>query len=298
MACYHPEVAYRSREGRNPNGKWPLVFNRRQGYHDMPVKIPCGKCVGCRIDKSRDWATRCVLEASDWDENCFITLTYAQTGKDLVKRDFVLFMKKLRQEWSRGIAFIDHEGKKQIYKGVGLRFFHCGEYGSTGNRPHHHSCLFNFDFPDKKIWSIRDGVKLYHSEILDKIWGKGHTTVGEVTWKSAAYVARYVLKKINSTEREVPEYITMSRRPGVGKKWLDKYKDDVLKVDSIILREGRFRPPRYFDNKTLETHPIKMEQLKRNRIKKINENECTPERLAVRERLKLRQIKQLKRGIE
>lgn len=282
MACYHPEVAYRSREGRNSNGKWPLVFNRRQGFDDMKVIIPCGKCVGCRIDKSRDWATRCILEASMWDENCFITLTYRNTGPELCKRDFVLFMKKLRKKYGKGI-----------------RFFHCGEYGSLGDRPHHHACLFNFDFPDKTLWSIREGVKLYHSEELNKIWGHGYCTVGEVTWESAAYVARYVLKKINNDNRhQVPEYITMSRRPGVGKNWLDQYKDDILKVDSVILREGRFRPPRYFDNKLSESQPQTMERIKHIRQSKHNESNSTPERLAVRERLKKLQIKKLKRGIE
>jgi len=288
MSCYHPVTLYRSQEGRNhETGSWPLVCNPARGYHDMPVVVPCGKCVGCRIDKSRDWATRCVLEASEHDENCFITLTYSQTGPSLKKADFVKFMKRLRKKY-----------------GSGIRFFHCGEYGSLGNRPHHHACLFNHNFPDKVLWQIREGVKLYHSQELNKIWGHGYTTIGDVTFESAAYVARYVLKKVtgdkagNHYNGREPEYITMSRRPGIGLPWLNKYKADMLNIDGIKLREGTFRPPRYFDSQIKKNHPQLMERIKLIRVKKINKKDNTPERLAVKERLKLRQIKQLKRGLE
>lgn len=288
MSCYHPVTLYKSNQGRNPDtGNWPLVANPARGYHDMPVVVPCGKCVGCRIDKSRDWATRCVLEASEHEENCFITLTYAVTGPSLVKADFQKFMKRLRKKY-----------------GSGIRFFHCGEYGSQGNRPHHHACLFNFTLQDKTLWTIRDGVRLYHSEELNKIWGLGHTTVGEVTYKSAAYVARYVLKKIGGEgaaehyKGREPEYITMSRRPGIGLPWLNKYKQDLLSIDGIKLREGTFRPPRYFDHQIKKTDPKLMERIKNIRQKKINKTDNTPERLEVKERIKKRQIKQLKRGLE
>ena len=130
MACYHPMTAYRSRAGRDPKtGKWPVVFNITQGYADMEVSVACGQCIGCRLERSRQWAIRCVHEASLHPINCFITLTYSpehehrlyvpypdlETGEvignqlSLRKDDFVLFMKRLRKKF-----------------GEGIRFFHCG----------------------------------------------------------------------------------------------------------------------------------------------------------------------------
>lgn len=288
MACYHPVTMYRSNQGRNKEtGSWPLVSNPANGFHDMPVIIPCGNCVGCRIDRSRDWATRCVLEASEYQDNCFITLTYKNTPTTLIKEDFVLFMKRLRKKY-----------------GAGIRFFHCGEYGTLGNRPHHHACLFNHKFPDQKLWTMREGVPLYNSDSLNELWGKGYTTIGEVTYKSAAYVARYVLKKVNGEAAaehyngRQPEYITMSRRPGIGLPWLKKYHKDMIQIDAIKMMEGTFRPPRYFDAQIKKINPQLHERIKHQRQLKIQKLGITPERLAVKERLKKRQIKQLKRGFE
>ena len=161
MPCYHPITAYRSITGRDKStGKWQIVFTKRDGYTDLEVKIPCGKCVGCRLERSRQWAIRCVHEAKMHENNCFITLTYNDKNVDkngsLNKRDFVLFMKKLRKKYSEGI-----------------RFFHCGEYGEEFSRPHHHACIFNFDFPDKKLYTIRQNTKLYRSDNLEKLWPNG-----------------------------------------------------------------------------------------------------------------------------
>lgn len=145
MPCYHPLTGYRSKSGRDPkSGKWPLTFDLSNAYIDMPVTVPCGQCIGCRLDKSRDWAVRCLHEASLYQDNCFITLTYDDAHLDplgsLNKDDFVKFMKRLRFQY-----------------GPKIRFFHCGEYGTLLNRPHHHACIFNFDFYDKELLSIRQG---------------------------------------------------------------------------------------------------------------------------------------------
>ena len=103
MPCYYPLTAYRSKQGRDPKtGKWPVVFNVKDGYSDLEVKIPCGQCIGCRLEKSRQWAIRCIHEASLYDRNCFITLTFddehLDPHKSLNKRDFQLFMKRLEEE--------------------------------------------------------------------------------------------------------------------------------------------------------------------------------------------------------
>ena len=182
MACYHPLKGYRSSE-LTKNGKRKIVFNRNQGYADLPVTVPCGQCIGCRLERSRQWAIRCHHEASLYENNSFITLTYAdeylpQNGSlDLNAQQ--KFFKRLRKKY-----------------GSGIRFYACGEYGSKFGRPHYHACLFNHDFADKTLWKITNDVPLYRSSSLEELWPYGHSSVGNVTFQSAAYVARYILKKI------------------------------------------------------------------------------------------------------
>ena len=158
MPCYHPLSAYRSRTGRDPvTGSWPTVFNVREGYIDMPVQVPCGQCIGCRLERSRQWAIRCLHESSLHSDNCFLTLTYDNghlpVDGSLNKRDICLFLKRFRKRC-----------------GSGIRFFQCGEYGELYQRPHHHMIVFGYDFPDKKLFSVSHGFRLYRSAILEELW--------------------------------------------------------------------------------------------------------------------------------
>lgn len=304
MPCYHPITAYRSKLGRDPKtGKWPLVFKEADGYVDMEVKVPCGKCIGCRLERSRQWAIRCVHEASLYEHNCFITLTFDDENldpqKSLRKRDFQLFMKRLRKKY-----------------GEGIRYYHCGEYGSINQRPHHHACLFNHDFPDKKLWKVNNGVKIYRSAELEKLWPYGFSTVGEVTFESAAYVARYVMKKINGEKaflhyaivdeetgeyfgQRQPEYTTMSRRPGIGRAWFEKYKDDVYPHDYVVIRKGiKCRPPAYYDKIYDLTDPESFSIIKARRVYKARNNkDNTPQRLKVKELVRLSKVARLIRDL-
>ena len=164
MPCYKPLKAWRSSDGS-------VFFNRKDSPRPNPseINLACGQCVGCRLERSRQWAVRCIHEAKCWKQNCFVTLTYDDEHLpehgNLVYRDFQLFMKKLRRRY--------HDG---------IRFFMCGEYGEQDSRPHFHACLFNFDFPLKYRWKTRNGVSvLYRSDALDELWGKGFASVGEVT---------------------------------------------------------------------------------------------------------------------
>ena len=156
MSCYSPLIGYRSRFTNPSTGKRNIVFSLREALDDQVIKIPCGQCIGCRLKRSASWAIRCVHEASLHEKNCFITLTFNNEWlpKDgsLDVRDFQLFMKRLRKKY-----------------GEGIRFFHCGEYGEKFRRPHYHACLFNFDFPDREIWSVRRGFELYTSESLAEL---------------------------------------------------------------------------------------------------------------------------------
>jgi len=311
MACYHPIKGWKSKSVSS-TGRRQIVFNPSLAYKDMPATIACGQCIGCRLERSRQWAMRCVHEAQLHDRNVFITLTYNDLhlprDNSLNLDHFQRFMKRLRFHFSGRI----------------IRFFHCGEYGEKYGRPHYHAIIFNLDFEDKKLWSISNGQKLYTSPTLDKLWSDpdsgqplGFATIGEVTFESAAYVARYVMKKVTGPMAEnhysrldentgecyqiKPEYTTMSRRPGIGKGWYDKYKTDVYPSDFVVMRgDKKFKPPRFYDGLYEREYPSDMDKLKakraRNAHSRLDDN--TPERLNVRERVKLAQISKLKRTID
>ena len=298
MPCYHPMQGYRSRA----DGK-TIVFNPTYGWIDRPLTIPCGQCVGCRLERSRQWAVRCVHEASLHEDNCFITLTYNNESLpedgSLNKKHFQDFMKRLRKK----------------YKNKKIRYYHCGEYGDKNFRPHYHAIIFGLQFDDQKLFTVTNGEKLYTSEKLEKLWPFGFSTIGTVTFESAAYVARYVMKKVNGKNAKnhyervnndtgeiynlVPEYNTMSRRPGIAAGWFDKYKDDVYPSDNIHLREKTFRPPKFYDKMYEHLMPNEMEKIKKQRMINMQKHakDNTAERLAVKEQVKNAQLNQLIRSI-
>lgn len=294
MTCYHPLVAYQHRFRRTANGKHLIDFKGGSYREWEEITLPCGKCIGCRLERSRQWAVRCVHEALLYDRNCFITLTFNDANLDangsLVKRDFVLFMKRLRKEF-----------------GAGIRFFHCGEYGSKLQRPHHHAILFNFDFDDKVLWSFNNGYPLYRSASLERLWPFGFSTIGNCTFETAAYVARYVVKKVNGDMAAEhynglePEYVSMSRMPGIGHDWLLK-NPEIYNYDEVVIRNGiKCRPPHYYDKVFGELAPDFMENLKEKRkVKAIEQAEKNriPGRLDIKEQYKLLQAEKLVRHYE
>lgn len=238
MACTRPITGYYSADINPATGKRRIVFGN-SGYHDRPVQFPCGQCLGCRMERSRQWAIRCSLEAQLWPENIFLTLTYDDAhlppNFSLRKRDFQLFMKRLRKEY-----------------GAGIRFFAAGEYGTKSLRPHYHAILFNFRPSDGE--PITGGCQpLFISPSLMRLWPYGYHSYGNVTFESSAYVARYCLKKLTGPDQKnyglrEPEFALMSRRPGIGHDWFLKYNQDVYPVDQVVVRDNiKVRPPKYFD---------------------------------------------------
>lgn len=270
MPCYCPLEGYWSREV-GESGKRRVVFDVHEGYHDLPVKVPCGQCVGCRLERSRQWAIRCMHEASLHDENCFITLTYADEylpeRGSLDRKAFPKFMKRLRKRY---------EGRK-------IRYFHCGEYGTVSLRPHYHACLFGFDFEDKELWTTRGGFPVWRSSVLEKLWPFGLSEVGSVTFESAAYVARYIMKRRLGDGSEAEgrdssvsdgvsgdvcverEYATMSRRPGIGREWLEKFGGETYLQDGVVVRGRLMRPPKYYDDQFESLYPDVLESIKKRR---------------------------------
>ena len=199
---------------------------------------------------------------------------------------------------------------------------HCGEYGEEFKRPHYHALIFGYDLPDRTLWKVRDGIPLYTSACLDSIWGMGFTTVGDVTWESAAYVARYSLKKINGALRDkpdektglkpyerchmdtgeilevLPEYVTMSRKPGLGKTFFDEYQEDIFPHDECVVNGHPTRPPRYYDGIWEDQDPDSMELIKEQRIEAMSKfaHDNTRPRLAQREEVQQAKVKLLPRG--
>lgn len=301
MPCYHPVTGYPSLIV-NPSGKRSLVFDQARslgaGVINTAIKVPCGRCIGCRLEYSRQWAVRCMHEAQTHEENCFITLTYDDdhlpSDLSLCLKDFQNFMKRLRK----------------LVSPQKVRFFHCGEYGADFGRPHYHACLFGFDFEDKVLFKTRDDVRLYTSDVLQSLWTFGFSTIGDVTFDSAAYVARYVLKKVTGNKEDVlghyqgrkPEYTTMSRRPGIGAAWLNRFSSDVYPSDELVSNGAIMKPPRFYDNQYESIHPDVIRSMKAKRCHraqrpnvKINN---TPERLEVRKKVKMAQFLNLKRDVD
>lgn len=316
MPCYRPLSAYRQ---LNPETRArTIVFGREHlKNHDIaqPLDLPCGQCIGCRLERSRRWAVRIMHEASLHKRNCFITLTYDE--KNLPKNGSLqlehvqLFLKRLR----RGSQ-------------IPLRYFLCGEYGEKSARPHYHLCLFGDDFKtpahlaesDNKyhvtptgettpypilnteitqpLWKPHSttpaGHQLYTSERLTETWGMGHVIAGDLTFESAAYVARYCLKKVTGKKHaesyglycpwpekkfrngeqmqwleyvKRPEFVLMSRRPGIGKNWLEQWANEVYPSDSVVMRGKQMLPPPYYDKLLERTSPALFERVKKERAR-------------------------------
>lgn len=288
MSCFHPSLIlkYKRPEAdkftvRYIPDKYPdevpeyiqqqYIELSRNGYIVGLHSVPCGNCLDCRMAYSRQWANRCVLESLcyDPDRSYFVTLTYSDEFLTLSSKsglptlnweDHTLFNKRLRRHMEY------HYGLESI------RFFTAGEYGDLNGRPHFHELLFNIDLPDKEILAHNKfGDSLYTSKTLTDLWQKGIVVIGTLNWNTAAYTARYVMKKqkginrlVYSSNGLVEPTTRMSRRPGIGVPWYEQYGQDLYfqeAVDSdgfpifhdrIILPSNSdqsmtCKPPRIFD---------------------------------------------------
>ena len=223
--------------------------------------VPCGKCEECLKARARGWAFRILKEASNYENNFFITFTYddehlpGRVSKNglvnptLLKDEISNFNKKLKTYLHR----------KKLNSG--FRFYGVGEYGSTTFRPHYHVIYFNLDIPDLEFYNYSNGQLLFNSKFLDSIWNKGHVVIGAVDVGSACYVARYVDKKQNRSKDEkrlldeflCPEFSVMSRRPGIGADYMEKLVNDVKNgIYSLFTNGNSFSIPIYYSKKLKE----------------------------------------------
>lgn len=300
MPCYRPVKAWYG--NKLASGKREIVFSSGQAQSCLSLALPCGTCVGCRLERARQWAMRCMDEASLYKDNSFVTLTFNDENLPMNRSVdvsvFQKFMKRLRKAL----------GGKHV-----VRYFHCGEYGPLHGRPHYHALLFNVGFPDRVYLKTTDaGEKVYTSEFLSSIWslgGKslGYCSVGDVTFGSAAYVARYHLKKVGSVvsdnhylrkdtgEMLPPEYVTMSRRPGLASGWFAKYSSDVYPRDVRVIKGLDTLPAKYYDSLYEKSNPEGYKKIKLVRALRGSHNRLdnTESRLLVKETVKLAQLRVL-----
>lgn len=263
MPCYHPLRGYRTEEGG-------VVFHEQRNTNiTQNLQIPCGQCIGCRIERAQAWAIRCMHENKMHKFSCFATFTYSDDNLPvngvLHYPDYQAMMKRLRY----------HYGP--------VRFYMAGEYGEVNWRPHYHALLFGYRPDDMKYWSKATANKgnLFESPSLESIWGLGRVLIGDVTYESANYVARYCLKKVTGVTADdyytrisastgeiyqLPrEFCQMSRRPGIGASFLEKYASDIYQSDSVIMRGREKKVPKYYDKWFAETFPDEFAELQLDR---------------------------------
>lgn len=217
MSCVYPIDAWRA-ASCNESGKRGIVFRLQDGFSDQPIQVPCGHCVGCALDRARCWTVRMYHESTQHERNCFVTLTYQNAPPRINKRDLQLFFKRLRRSVGR------------------LRYFACGEYGSVTRRPHYHAVIFGEDFRNGE-YAIND--TLYGNPWLQHAWGHGLVSIGELTVESCAYVAGYCTKKVGDADT----FNIMSRRPGIGRGWLSRYKDDIVRTGCVVINGNEYQIP-------------------------------------------------------
>lgn len=333
MSCYHPLKRFILPNGEGKvcsseancvffdGGKWKPLFSPPCGKGGCVTNfqyIPCGQCIGCRLDYSRKWADRMVMESSFHEHSWFLTLTYdqahlprsnlildEQTGEvvdspfhTLVKKDMQDFIKRLRKNTNQKI-----------------RYYLAGEYGDETYRPHYHLILFGLKLDDLQFFKFSDLKNPYYvSPMISKCWNKGNHFVAAFCWETAAYTARYVVKKLKGREGRFyedfgiePPFVLMSRKPGLSKDFYDQNKDYIYRFDGFYLpgHPGvKMKPPRYFDKLFDLEEPDKLEEVKRRRELALEANIQSKCRLtdlsyydilAVEESAKMNKVKALGR---
>lgn len=291
MSCASPIECYYTRDGK-------VIFTKKGAdINRAPIVVPCGQCLQCRIDKTRDWAQRIMHESKMHKKNAFVTLTFNNENlpstKSINKKELQLWIKNLRKKYGKGV-----------------RYYAVGEYGEKDKRPHYHACLFNIDVSDKTYHTDSIGNpynprknKLHTSKKLESTWKKGFVSVGELTYDSAAYVAGYVQKKITGKQakkkygEKTPPFSLMSRMPGIGKTYYEKYKKDIFSVDGVVVNNVLSKPASYYDYLLKKEDPQKLKEIKNVRLSNINPENLSRQRLVDKEQYQIHKNQQKRKTL-
>lgn len=280
LDCYYPIK-------KDVNGKRKLIFKEHKSFIDvngfvyeildkspsyLHIKVPCGKCIGCKIDKSREYALRSMDEKYIHPVSCFVTLTLNNENNDfsLHKAEFRSFMKRFR-----------------YFYGNNIRFMAVGEYGSPKNsfRPHYHVIFYNFNFPDAKPFYTDQNVIYKRSKHFEEnVWTKGYSVIGDVTLESSAYVARYCTKKLYDDHKGYivkarnlePEFLLSSRMPGLGYDYFMSNPHNLIKRGYSTLTNAKGQPikfsiPRYYRDIYKKFYPDEFEIYTYENLLRISE---------------------------
>lgn len=266
MSCYRPLkglILGTDAEGKKRLKVVPydsLDVVRSDGTPYKYYTIPCGHCLGCRQDQSREWSNRLLMESLYHDTCFFVTLTYDNDhlhvvprvkpssgevvqGATLNKRDCQLFFKRLRAEFPDSC----------------IRYYLAGEYGPKTVRPHYHAIIFGVPFADSELLPFgksETGNPYYVCDRLSKLWSHGFTSCEPANYFTFKYVASYVTSKLGTHSNDywlsqnlLPPFALMSRKPGIGVQYLLDHPE-VMSNDKIIIGTDsgkvEFAPPRLF----------------------------------------------------
>lgn len=265
-------------------------YNRKTNGRYQYEQIACGHCWACKLNYSAQWATRIMYECKNSDNNYFITFTYdddhipiPETAEyngetfindgtwsgSLFPDDITRFINSLRKHLERDK---NHQG---------IKYFYAGEYGETTKRPHYHMIIMNCPLDIKQFYDFHiDERKKLHwkSTEIEKYWPEGMIDIGEVEFASAAYVARYCMKKLTDEtnkkiyweQGKIPEFVRMSRRPGIGKQYFLENMESIYDTDEIIVKnfhgdQMKVKPPKAWDKEFKKAHPEQWFKIQRSR---------------------------------
>lgn len=351
MPCYHPrhriENLWKWETAKDGHKYHPAIIQngdlspdwieklKRQdclGHYRHQI-IGCDKCIGCRLDYSRQWANRGYLESLMHKNTYFITLTYDK--KHLIIPDFIVDHNDITWtnpndgSWKGTLVpkhfktFINTFRKimERDYNQTGIRFMGCGEYGTQGDRPHYHIIIFGADLPKETFYNPRIINKevYYQNKIIERAWTKGISNISVATWNTIAYVARYITKKINGemsdeyygSQGKYKEFLRASTHPGIGEPYYRAHWQEIYRTDSITIKNKngvtRCKPPKYFDELFEKEHPNEWWEIQRkrqidarnqNQLKSYDTSLFVQDMLEIEERTKQEQSLQLLRNLE
>ncbi len=215
------------------------------------ISCPCGKCTECRLNYTKMWGMRVVHELQNYDEACFITLTYddLKLPYDWHPDSFPLEKSELQKFFKRLRKYL---GDKKI------KYFACGEYGGKFHRPHFHAIIFGWRPEDTDVYG--------NSQILSDIWKYGFVKVGNANFRTARYVASYIVKKKKGKDGKAyyeennlnPEFVLMSQ--GLGKSFCLKHAEQIKKLGYILFNGYKCGIPRYYADKIYTTEKDKQKR--------------------------------------
>lgn len=236
---------YLAKRGFTPN--WlvaPHSVHNGDKFLTEFVTIPCGKCIACKMAKSKEWTTRICIESNYYKHLLFLTLTYDDyhlpPNNELSKSDLRNFIKRLRNS-------------------ISFRYFACGEYGTTDRstkRPHYHMIILTDDDLGMKPEPRPNAFK---SDIISRCWPFGLYELNLGDENTIAYTAGYVYKKQLAVEKDnhkIKPFISASDKPGFGLRYFQEHIDSILATKKVYFKGKTKSAFRYIWKKLSEKMDI------------------------------------------